>query len=95
MEALEQTMLSSVVAKTEYFNNIMAAGENIFPLGQSQSHLTGKSSHIHSISIIYALQAHNFRVSQHTESTWNAHIDPHGRVTYGYDGLLNNLLIYC
>jgi hypothetical protein len=95
VEALEQTILGSAVTKTEYFNNTMTVGENIFPLGQSQSHLTGKNSHAQSINIISALQAHdNFQVSQRTESTWNAQTGPHGRFMYGYGDFPDNLLIH-
>jgi hypothetical protein len=59
LEALKQTIMGSVVTKTEYFNNTMTVGENIFPLGQSQSHLTGNNSHAQSITIISALQAYD------------------------------------
>jgi len=37
----------------------MTVGENIFPLGQPQLHLTGNNSHAQSITIISALQAHD------------------------------------
>jgi hypothetical protein len=95
VEALEQTILGYVVTKTKYFNNTMRVGKNIFPLGQSQSHFTGKNSHTQSINIISALQAHdNFQVSQCTESTRNAQTDPHGRFMSGYSDFPDNLLIH-
>jgi hypothetical protein len=73
----------------------MTVGENTFPLGNSQPHLTGKSPHIQLTNLINAPQAHDdFQVSRHAESTRNAHTDPRGIFMYGYGDLPNNLPIH-